>query len=108
MEIKEEALQIINLIEVRREQYDEVNKQIKELQPDFTQHVHGMDDVMEGALVSLLDNILGDELASYYLYECINYTDGTNTRKVFEDGQEWPLTNIMELAAYVYRNQKKD
>ena len=106
-ELKEEALNIINLIEVRREGYDVINKKIKELQGDFPSLVHGMDDVMEAALVSLLDKVLDDdELASYYLYECMNYTDGTNTRKVIEEDKEWPLTNIIELAAYVYRNDK--
>lgn len=106
----EEALQAINLFELRRTENRELNEHITRVYPEFTPHIFNMDDISEASFVKLLDAILheaGHELASYYLYECQN-SDGTNSRRVIEkDGTEWPLTNIIELATYVYRNKKR-
>jgi len=103
-----EAIRAIDLFETRRPTYSEINAQIKEVCPDFPPLIQHIDSETEGALVGLLDEVLdfaGEELASYYLYEG-NSTKGPNTRRVIEtDGTEWPLTNIIELEAYVRRDQ---
>ena len=103
-----EAIRAIDLFETRRPTYSEINAQIKEVCPDFPPLIQHIDSETEGALVGLLDEVLdfaGEELASYYLYEG-NSTKGPATRRVIEtDGTEWPLTNIIELEAYVRRDQ---
>lgn len=109
VELTEEALNAINLFELRRNENDEINNHIKNAYPDFPPLIQHMDGVTEGAFVKLLDAILdyaGIELASYYLYER-NNDDRTNSRRIIEeDGTEWPLTNIFELTKYVYRKQR--
>lgn len=107
--LTEEALNAINLFELRRSENEEINKHIKKAYPDFPPLVQHIDSLTESSFVKLLDAVLafaGEELASYYLYECDNY-DGINSRCVIEsDGKEWPLTNIMELSAYIYREKE--
>ena len=103
----DEALNAINLFELRRGENEAINDHIKKVYPEFPPLVQHMDDITEASFVKLLDAVLdfaGTELASYYLYEC-NSCEGVNTRRIIEkDGTEYPLTNIMELTLYVYRN----
>ena len=104
--LTEEALNAINLFELRRNENEEINDHIRKAYPDFPPLVQHIDSITESSFVKILDAALdhaGFELASYYLYECGNH-DGTNSRRIIEkDGTEWPLTNIMELSTYVYR-----
>lgn len=108
IDLIQEALSVINLFELRRAKNEEINKHIRKVYPDFPPLVQHIDSLTEASFVKLLDLILSesgcDDLASYYLYEC-QKSDGTNTRKIIEHDVEYPLTNIMELAAYIYRER---
>ena len=98
--LTEEALQAINFFELRRNKNQEINNHIYKVFPDFPPLVQHMDSITESSFVGLLDMILSpssEGLASYYLYEQPGLIVET-------DGKEWPLTNIQELSAYVYRN----
>ena len=107
IDLMNEALHAINLFELRRDENEEINKHIRKAYPDFPPLVQQIDSLTEASFVKLLDAILseaGEELASYYLYEG---RVGYDCRRIIEsDGTEWPLTNILELTKYVFRNHK--
>ena len=96
------ALKLLALIDERQDRYRKLNKQIVELQGDFYTHLQFIDRDLEVEVVGLLDQILGDTIASYYLYDLL-----ANPRKgrVLEaDGKEYPIRNVNDVCAYVERN----
>ena len=100
----EEALQALNLFELRREKSEEINDHIRKAYPEFPPLVQHMDDISEAAFVKLLDVILGGELASYYLYER-PVGEMEDIRAIYENDVKYPLTTIAELALYIYRKK---
>lgn len=70
------AISILDLIQGKAKDYFQLNSEIRKLQGDFAAHVQLMDPNIETQLVGLLDSLLGDELASYYLFEASTMKDG--------------------------------
>ena len=100
----EEALQALNLFELRREKNEDINDHIRKVYPEFPPLVQHMDDISEAAFVKLLDAILGGDLASYYLYER-PICGMEDIRAIYEKDVKYPLTSIAELALYIHRNK---
>lgn len=98
---KQMALDTLQVLFDRRTAYDAVNKEIKGLNPDFPSLVTVVDPKIETAVVKLLDAILGDFVASYFLYECWHMKDGG---KIVENEVEWPIRSMDDVRAYVMRN----
>lgn len=70
------ALQLLETINERSEKYLKLNKELTALQGDFASQVHPIDVAVETKLIAFLDEVLGDELATYYLYETSLMKDG--------------------------------
>lgn len=98
--MREAALNLLRIMHQRRMQYDSVNAGIKRLQPDFPSLVTMIDIDIEREAVRLLDVVLGDEIASYFLY-VINMKDGGSITEL--DGVEWPIKSVEDVEAYVTR-----
>lgn len=71
-----QALNILSVMESRKQEYSKINDLLRSVQEDFPSYQTAVDAKIEIAVVTLLDQILGDELASYYLYECLNMPKG--------------------------------
>lgn len=98
--MKEKAIELIALIEKMDAEYRKINGAMALVQGDFHSNIEIMNHNIYSAVASLLDEILGDETASYYLFECLNMKGGGS---VYEDGKKYPLRNIEDLRAYVLR-----
>lgn len=103
MNLKQKAIDLIEVMQRREEEYGVLNKQINQLQGDFSTEVHAIDSQIHSALIKLVDEVLGDyEVASYYLYECLSMSGGGSVTEL--DGTFWPLRNIEDLTKYVFRD----
>lgn len=102
-QLQELALTALSTMADRRARYDEANKAYKWLNPDFPQTVTAIDPEIETALVKVLDEALGDEIASYFLFEVQHMKGGGNI--VETNGTEWPIASIEDVRAYVARPQ---
>ncbi len=100
MKLKHAALDLIELFEQTREEYRETNRHLRTLQGDFYTHVQEMDESLETQLVSLLDQILGGDSASYYLYEL---PIGGGAR--YDGEKKWEIKTVNDLRAYVFREE---
>lgn len=99
--LKELALAAMETIFTRRALYDEVNQGIKKLNPDFPQTMTAVDTEIEMATVKVLDEILGETIASYFLYEACSMKTGG--RIIERSGAEWPIETVAHVRAYVAR-----
>lgn len=99
--LQDQAINLIELIEKKDEEYQELNRYLHELQGDFYSHIEIMNEKIHSEVVSLIDNILGDTIASYYLYECPS-TGGCITE---HDGTEYTIRTIDDVRAYVGRDK---
>lgn len=99
--LHKEAVNLIETIVERRQKYEKINDQIRELQGDFPTHLNFIDTDCEAKTVELLDKVLGDEeLASYFIYECQNRKEGGYIQ-INEDGKKYPLKTIKDLEKYI-------
>ena len=73
-ELQKQALALLNIIHKKQKIYSELNSKIRDLQGDFPTHIQSIDTEYFTGVVDLLDEILGDELADYLLWE----TDGSD------------------------------
>lgn len=81
-----------------------INKMFRERGSDFPMmHLHTLDDKVNAPLFKLLDEVLGDEIASYYFFECLNMKDGGAIHE--KDGPIWPVRNLDDVRAYVTRGK---
>jgi hypothetical protein len=102
-EIKKEALALLRLLHAKQKKYRKLNDKIRELQGDFPTHIQSIDDEYYSGVTKLLDDILGDELASYLLFE----TDGSDKYYYhLKDGKKFPIRNVDDIIKYMdYRDE---
>lgn len=93
----DKACDTLSLIAQRKEKYDVLNKMLCELQGDFHDRIEAVDIKIEDAVIKLLDNILGAELASYWLYECSSMPNGG---KITDNGKTFRIKSIGDLKRY--------
>ena len=98
---REQALAMLDILDERRAKYEDVNKRIRALNPDFPGLLICIDPSVETAIIGLLDTILGDGIASYYLNEVPSMEGGGYIRE--RDGTEWPIRSTEDVRAYVNR-----
>lgn len=100
-EAQEKALETLEIFDDRRALYDSVNKAIKQLNPDFPSILTMVDVKIETSLLEVLDAILGDGIASYYVNE-VPFMK--NEAYIIElDGVKWPIGSIDDVRRYVAR-----
>lgn len=97
MDLINQACDTLSLIAQRKEKYDEVNAILRNLQGDFHVSVEAMDEKVENAVIKLLDDILGAELASYWLYECGSMPNGG---KITDNGKVFRIKSIGDVKRY--------
>lgn len=97
------ALALLETIRNRTDAYYKVNKDLQKLQGDFNAHVQLIDIHIETQLVDLLDNILGDELASYYLFEVSSMKEGglIVPRRKRHPTLEYRIKTIKDVKTYL-------
>ena len=98
-DLQKQALAVIDVIEARRAEYQMVNDSLRKLQGDFPTQLPVIDSNCFHSIVDLLDKILGDELASYFLFECVGADGGCIT----VDGVEYRIKNIKDIETYLNR-----
>ena len=103
--IKKEALALLKLLHAKQKKYEKLNDKIRNLIPEFTPYVQSIDDEYYSGVTKLLDDILGDELASYLLFE----TDGSDKYYYhLKDGKKFPIRNVDDIIKYMeYRDEIK-
>lgn len=105
MDLIKHACDTLSLIAQRKEKYDAVNAQMRGLQGEFYTHCEAMDNDIETGVIKLLDNILGAELASYWLYECSAMPNGG---KITDNGKTFRIKSIGDVKRYArYLSKQK-
>ena len=97
MDLINKACDVLAIIKRQDDKYRTINSAIRELQGDFSTHLNTMDDAIQSSVVALLDNILGAELASYWLYECVDHKDGG---MIEDNGKKWRIKTIQDVKKY--------
>ena len=97
-DLQERALEALNVFDERRALYDSANKAVKALNPDFPSLVNFIDPAIETSVVKVLDLVLGDEIASYYLNEVSHMKEGG---RIEENGKVWLIRTVDDVRAYV-------
>lgn len=92
------AVALIELIEKKNNKYALINKDISKIQPDFPSHVQFMDHEVFDNVINYLDIVLGDQLASYYIFESSPRKISIKDKKKEVD---FNLNNIKELKQYL-------
>ena len=102
--IKKEALALLKLLHAKQKKYEKLNDKIRNLIPEFTPYVQSIDDDYLTGVTKLLDEILGDELASYLLFE----TDGSDSYYYqLKENKKFPIRNVDDIIKYMdYRDAK--
>lgn len=98
------AVNLLNCMATRREKYDAVNETLRSVSVESPPQVQFIDDAVEAHAVALASEILGlDDIASYYLYECVGkYGHGGGiTCCSASKKRPWKLRNAKELERYV-------
>lgn len=91
----DKAILTISNIKFEEGKLDSINSNLRDMFGDFSPVLSLATDNIQNNLVDILDLILGEKLASYYLYEC-----GGQGRITEKDGTEWPITSLDELKTY--------
>ncbi len=102
--IKKEALALLKLLHTKQKKYEKLNDKIRNLIPEFTPYVQSIDDEYYSGVTKLLDDILGDELASYLLFE----VDGSDRfyYQLNGDDKKFPIRNVDDIVKYMdYRDE---
>lgn len=103
-ELKELACQMLSNLNEEFQRYERCNKLIRDIEPDFPATMFPINGILSARLVDMLDYILGDTIASYFLYDAPSKNMGGG--KIFEtDGKEWPINSIEDVRAYVFRDK---
>lgn len=97
------ALLLIGMMDARQGVYDAANAALKKVNQDFPATVEMIDGNVYRRLVEMLDEVLGDTIASYYLDEVRTMKDGGSITE--NDGRVWPIRNVDDVAAYVGRSK---
>ena len=100
--IKKEALALLKLLHAKQKKYEKLNDKIRNLIPEFTPYVQSIDDDYFTGVTKLLDDILGDKLASYLLFE----VDGSDKYCYYIDDKKFPIRNVDDIIKYMkYRDE---
>lgn len=102
--IVQRVLLLIDQIERDNEAYEKINRQIITLQPEFSSFIQYIEPRLYDNLTYLFDEILGDDLASYYFFEpaprSIKIKLKNKRAKVFD------LNSVADLIKYIsYRDK---
>lgn len=100
-EAQEKALETLQVFDERRLLYDLTNRAIKNLNPDFPQIITMIDAALETSMLKVLDAVLGDEIASYYVNE-VPFMKGS-AYIIEPNGVKWPIISVDDVRAYVAR-----
>ena len=95
------ALDVLGALVAGMARYDAVNAELKSLQGDFYSHQAPMSGEIHDRVVAMLDTVLGDELASYFLYDCRTMVGGG---RIVDDGRSWPIRDMDDVRAYALRD----
>lgn len=91
------ALSLLQVLIDRKKVYDTINRQLRSLDDESDPpRVQMIDPKLEMAVVTLLDVILDDDLASYFLWD--RPKDGG---AIYVDGKEWPLRSVEDIRRYI-------
>lgn len=93
----DQAIEVIRYIEAFDKKLRGINAELRVLYGDFYPTLPLMPDGLHTQVIKLLDEVLGDSLASYYLYDRPT-KGGSITEK---DGTEWPINTLADLRRYV-------
>jgi hypothetical protein len=98
--VKNQALEVLASLDSWKKAFGEINERIKAMNPDddFGPRLSMMPSRLEDEVVKLLDAILGDEVASYFLYEAANMKGGG---RILAEGVEYPIKTIGDVKRYV-------
>lgn len=100
MAIIESALSALAVLADRKNVYHDLSRTIADVQDTgFHFDMPAADGQIEGAFVSILDEILGDKLATYFLYECPSMKAGGAITE--SDGTRYPIRTIDDLRKYI-------
>ena len=97
MDLIDKACEVLATIQKRKSAYDSINTILRQTQGDFATQIEAMDNDIENAVVKLLDEILGAELASYWLYECSLMPNGG---RIEDNGKKWRIKTIRDVKKY--------
>lgn len=101
MKTKQEALKVLNMLRVKQKQYKAINLDISILQPTFPTYLQLIESELESAVVRVLDDILGDKIASYWLYDIASVDGGF----IKIDNKEYTIKTFKDVIEFV--NRKK-
>lgn len=65
------------------------------LQGDFATHIKAIDDECLTKTVDLIDEIIGDSLASYFLWEC------SENGLITDQNLKFPITSVDDIKKYM-------
>jgi len=97
--LQKKALDTLSLIEKQRNKYDEINEKLTKISKDFPPRVEYCDSDSFYSVVDLLDEILGGELASYYLWDAPASGNGA----IYIDDKKYPINSIEDIKKYLNR-----
>lgn len=101
--IQQKAILALEQIEESTSEADKLNRMIDKLTGDGKDfHQHNITPILspiEAKIVDLLDEILGCEIASYYLYECGMMSGGGHIQI---EGKDYRITDIDSVVRFVY------
>ena len=101
---QEKALELLALLEKREELYSNVNKTIKDLQKDFAGLLNVLDCELYDPVIALCDAVLGEQLASYYWWECRNRVGG-RAGCIEINGEQWRISSLQDVRAFMLRDE---
>ena len=100
---QEAALALLEALHKRDKLYTEVNKTIRDLQKDFPGLLSVMDCELFDPVIALCDAVLGDQIASYYWFECIRSGSGC----IQEGSKIWRINNLGDVRKFVARPREE-
>ena len=104
--LQKQALKALDVIHKKEKKYRELNTQARELQGDFPTHIQSIDSEYMSEFIGLLDEILGDELASYLLFE----TDGSKAYyyQLADEEKKFYIRNTKDIETFIKWRDKPE
>lgn len=103
-------IDLLYAIEKRQAAYAKVDAAIKEHIQDASYGFSSIDDYIETAIFAFISKIMGDDMASYYFYECKSMSDGgcVSTSVPGTQTKHYSMRNLEDLRKYWYDEYVKD
>ena len=95
------ALAVLDTMQRTQKIYDDLNKTIKKHTGKDDSLLTMCDEKLESIIVAFLNDVLGHEIASYFLYECQAMKDGG---KIETEKGEWPIKTIEDVFTFIAQN----